>query len=414
VETLKKVLGYKCTICSKEFDSNAKIYTCSYCGTTGILDVLYDYSYIKKTVTKTHFAQNNNYSMWRYASLISVKEESLRQSLRVGWSPLYQSRRLASILGLKHLYIKDDGLNPTGSLKDRASAVAIAKAIEEGADTIACSSTGNAASSLAGNAANMGLKTVIFVPERAPLGKVAQLLIYGAQVISVVGDYQDTFKLSAAAIEKWGWYNRNAGINPHLVEGKKTVSLEIAEQLAWGVPDWVVVSVGDGCTIGGVYKGFYDLLQLGIIERIPKILGVQAAGCSPLYDAFLEDRPFTPTAENTLADSIAVGVPRNPVKALNAVKYSGGTWITVTDEEILAAMRLLGANEGIFAEPAGAAGLAGLVKSLGLGKIKANESVAVVATGNGLKDVNSAIKAVGSPVKVKPELAELDKVINLG
>lgn len=203
-------------------------------------------------------------------------------SLRVGWTPLYRSLRLGDELGLKALYVKDDGLNPTASLKDRASAVAVAKALELGYDTISCSSTGNAASSCAGNAARVGLKTVIFVPERAPQGKLAQMLVFGAQVVSVIGDYRETFNLSKAAIDKYGWYNRNAGINPVMAEGKKTVSFEIAEQLNFAPTDWVAVSVGDGCTIGGVYLGFRDLFALGMIDRIPKILGVQSTGCSPL------------------------------------------------------------------------------------------------------------------------------------
>lgn len=214
--------------------------------------------------------------MFRYAPLMPVRPRDFSRFLRVGWTPLYPSNKLGAELGIKALYIKDDGLNPTASLKDRASAVAVAKALELGYDTIACSSTGNAASSLAGNAARMGVKAVIFVPERAPEGKVAQLMIFGAKVISVQGNYRETFELSRAAIDKYGYYNRNAGINPTLTEGKKTVALEIAEQLNWSVTDWVAVSVGDGCTIGGVYNGFHDLYELGFIERIPKYLA-----CSP-------------------------------------------------------------------------------------------------------------------------------------
>jgi threonine synthase len=299
-------------------------------------------------------------------------------------------------------------LNPTGSLKDRASGVAVAKAIELGYDTISCSSTGNAASSLAGNSARMGLKTVIFVPERAPMGKVAQLLIFGANVISVKGDYRQTFELSKAAIEKWGFYNRNAGINPILTEGKKTVALEIAEQLDWNPTDWVAVSVGDGCTIGGVYNGFYDLLQLGMIERIPKILGVQSTGCCPFVDADKSGGDLVPTPENTLADSIAVGVPRNPKKAQRAVCDSKGTWIAVSDDEILDAMRLLGRTEGVFGEPAGVTATAGLRRAVAEGIIKSNESVTVISTGSGLKDVKNAMTAAGEPFKCDPDITALE------
>ncbi|NLC39002.1 MAG: threonine synthase, partial [Clostridia bacterium] len=327
------------------------------------------------------------------------------------WTPLYYTPVLAQAIGLKKLYIKDDGQNPTASLKDRASAVAVVKAKEEGADLIACSSTGNAASSLAGNAASMGIKTCIFVPKRAPQGKVAQLLIFGATVISVQGSYRDAFNLSAKAIAKYGWYNRNAAINPYLVEGKKTVSLEICEQLNWQVPDWVVFSVGDGCTLGGVWKGFYDLCQTGMIDRLPKVAGVQAEGCAPITKAFFSGEKVQPAPEDTLADSIAVGVPRNPEKALRAVRESGGTMINVTDEEILAAMLLLGNTADIFGEPAGAAGLAGLKKLVEEGIVGKNETVVCAVTGNGLKDVNNAIKAAGEPLRVNPNLDELIQVL---
>jgi len=407
---MKHVLGYKCTLCEKEYQANADLYTCPTCGLAGILDVVYDYREIKRNVSVGSLKANNDYSIWRYAPFMTVRERHLDRTLRVGWTPLYLANRLADQLGLQALYIKDDGLNPTGSLKDRASVVGVVKAMEKGMEIIGCSSTGNAASSLAGNAARMGLKTVIFVPERAPAGKLAQLLIYGARVISVAGSYHQTFELSQQAIERWGWYNRNCAINPHLVEGKKTVVLEIAEQLNWDVPDWIAVSVGDGCTIGGVYKGFYDLLQLGFIERIPRILGVQAEGCSPFYRAWADSKPLEPMEENTLADSIAVGIPRNPVKAFNAVKFSNGAWITVTDGEILAAMKKLGSAEGIFGEPAGVTGLAGLEKALADGLIKTQERVVTIATGNGLKDIQNALKAAGGPIRVQPDFGELEKV----
>src|SRR3990170_5809175 len=230
------VLGYKCTLCEKEYQANMDIYTCPGGGSKGILDVVYDYKKIKWKITARSLVRNKDYSMWRYASFMTVAEEKLDRTLQVGWTPLYTANRLAGQLGLQTLYIKDDGLNPTGSLKDRASVVAVLKAQEKGMEIIACSSTGNAASSLAGNAARMGVKTVIFVPERAPAGKMAQLLIFGARVIIVSGNYHQTFELSEQAIERWGWYNRNCAINPHLVEGKKTVSLEIAEQLSWNLP----------------------------------------------------------------------------------------------------------------------------------------------------------------------------------
>ncbi|MFK5883389.1 MAG: threonine synthase [Candidatus Izemoplasma sp.] len=409
---MKYVKNYECTLCHTTYDKEEDIYTCKSCGEKGILDINYDYEELKKVVNKEYFKNNKDMTMWRYKLLMSIEDKDYSDTLKVGWTPLYKSTNLKNILGLKELYVKDEGLNPTASLKDRASAVACVKAIEQGAKIISCSSTGNAASSLAGNAARMGLKTVIFVPKRAPKGKLSQLLVYGADVISVDGDYKDTFNLSKAAIDHYGWYNRNAAINPHLVEGKKTVALEIAEQLDFKVTDWVSVSVGDGCTIGGVYKGFFDLYSLGLIDRIPKILGVQSDGCSPFFTAFKEECPLQEADENTIADSIAVGIPRNPEKAFKAVDKSGGTWITVSDGEILEAMKTLGSNEGIFGEPAGVAGFAGIINAMKLGIIKKTDTVTVIVTGNGLKDTDNALKAVGSPVSMKPDLSELIKHIS--
>ena len=401
------IAGVRCTVCGRVMPYREQM-TCPHCGEKGILDILFDYDYIKKSFTKKSLADNHDNSMFRYAPLMPVRPRDFSRFLRIGWTPLYPSNKLGAELGIKALYIKDDGLNPTASLKDRASAVAVAKALELGYDTIACASTGNAASSLAGNAARMGVKAVIFVPERAPEGKVAQLMIFGAKVISVQGNYRETFELSRAAIDKYGYYNRNAGINPTLTEGKKTVALEIAEQLGWSVTDWVAVSVGDGCTIGGVFNGFLDLYELGFIERIPKILGVQSTGCCPFVDAARENRDLIPAEENTLADSIAVGVPRNPKKALRAVSASNGAWIAVSDEDILATMGILGRSEGVFGEPAGVTASAGVMRAVRQGIIKPNETVTTISTGSGLKDVKNALRAAGRPHKCAPSIEALE------
>ncbi len=403
-------IGYKCTLCGCEFDygMHGEMMTCSHCGEKGILDIVFDYSAIKKHLTRSYLERCRDYSMWRYDALMPLEGESFSEFLRIGWTPLYRSKRLKARLGIKELFIKDDGTNPTASLKDRASGVAVAKAIELGYDTISCSSTGNAASSLAGSAAHAGLRTFIFVPERAPEGKLAQLLIYGANLIAVRGDYGATFELSKAAIDKYGWYNRNAGINPVLTEGKKTVALEIAEQLNFRLTDWVAVSVGDGCTIGSVYNGFREMYELGLADRIPKILGVQSTGCCPFVTAYNSGTELVPTDENTIADSIAVGVPRNPVKAKRAVAGSGGTWISVTDEEILEAMRLLGSTEGVFSEPAASASAAGVCRAIECGVIESDETVTIISTGNGLKDVKNGLRAAGKPLYCEPSLGALE------
>ena len=288
--------------------------------------------------------------------------------------------------------------------------MAVVKAEEAGVDTICCSSTGNAASSLAGNSAAAGFKTFIFVPSRAPKGKVSQLLNFGATVMSVEGSYEETFNMSALAIERYGWYNRNAAINPYLMEGKKTVALEIAEQLGWKMTDYVALSVGDGCTIAGVWKGFKDLYAAGFIDKLPRLISVQAEGCCPLNKAIAEDKPWKPMEENTIADSIAVGVPRNATKALNAIRESNGVVVNVSDQEILDAMKLLGRTCGVFGEPAGVAGTAGLKKAVEQGLVPKNATYVSIVTGNGLKDVVNAIKAAGEPISLKPEPERLLKV----
>ena len=403
---MKNVKHAKCVKCGKIYEATPNLTNCT-CG--GILDIIYDYDYIKANLTKAVLASRRDNSMWRYRELLPVEETTEAPPLRVGWSPLYEAKNLAAQLGIKKLWVKDDGLNPTASLKDRASSMAVAKAMEAGAKVIACSSTGNAASSLAGNAAAAGLKTYIFVPSRAPKGKVAQLMTFGATVISVQGSYEETFELSKAAIDKWGWYNRNAAINPYLSEGKKTVGLEIMEQLGWEVPDYIAISVGDGCTIAGLWKGLKDLYAIGFIDRLPRLISAQAEGCCPLNRAIESGEDWRPMEENTLADSIAVGVPRNADKALMAIRESNGLVVNVSDGEIMAAQKLLGRTCGVFGEPAGVTGAAGLKKLCEQGKIPADATVVSVVTGNGLKDVANAIAACGEPLSIPGDMDQLLK-----
>ena len=389
---MRNVICGRCVKCGKEYEATPDLTNCE-CG--GILDIVYDYAYIKTRLTREVLAARRNPTMWRYRELLPVEPDTPEPPLRVGWSPLYEADRLAKELGIRKLWIKDDGINPT------------AKAREAGAAVIACSSTGNAASSLAGNAAAAGLRTYIFVPSRAPKGKVAQLMTFGATVISVQGSYEDTFELSKQAIDRWGWYNRNAAINPYLSEGKKTVGLEILEQLNWQVPDYIAISVGDGCTIAGLWKGLKDLYAIGFIDRLPRLISAQAEGCHPINRAVETGEPWYPMAENTLADSIAVGVPRNADKAIAAIRESDGLTVNVSDAEIMAAQKLLGQSCGVFGEPAGVTGTAGLKKLCEQGRIPADATVVSVVTGNGLKDVASAIQACGEPISIPPEMDRL-------
>jgi threonine synthase len=379
----------------------------------GILDVIYDYDLISQRLTKEKLANDPERSIWRYTELLPVADRSLIPPLQVGWTPLYHTTRLGQSLGLPQLYIKDDGRNPTASFKDRASAIAVIKARELGFDIITCASTGNAASSLAGLAASVGLPSVIFVPKRAPAAKVAQLLIFGAKVVSVKGTYDEAFDLCLDVSAEYGWYSRNTAINPYMSEGKKTAALEVCEQLGWQAPDRIFVSVGDGCIIGGLWKGLRDLQALGFIERMPQLIGVQAAGSAPLVRAWEEGtEDITPIIPETIADSISVGIPRDGIKAMRAVVQTGGMYVAVSDEEILEAMRVLGRQAAVFAEPAGATGFAGLLKLLRDGAIDPSERIVVLVTGNGLKDTETAIKAAGEPYLIEPTLEAVKALVS--
>ncbi len=404
------VTGLKCVFCGATYSTRVP-YTCPACGITGMLDVQYDYSAIARYLNHRALAKRSEYSHWRYRELLPIRKDAVLPALQVGWTPVMRADSLARYLGLRTLYLKDDGRNPSGSLKDRASSVGVVKALEKRQKIIACASTGNAASSLAGMAASLGLRSVIFVPERVPEPKVTQLLIFGATVLRVRGSYEDAFQLCQRACERWGWYNRNSAINPYLVEGKKTVGLEICEQLTWQVPDWVGVSVGDGCTIAGAWKAFNEMKMLRLIDRTPKMLGVQAAGAAPVTKSFRSGEPLKPIEPKTIADSIAVGVPRNWKKAVLAIQASGGTMINVEDEEILEAMRSAGRLAGIFAEPAAATAIAGVRRAVADGVIGRGERVLAVVTGNGLKDIRSAQSAVAKPFDISPDGAGLDEIL---
>ena len=403
------VTGLQCVICKKIYDQSV-LYTCPKCGIDGILDVLYDYKLIKTDNFLQKMLQRP-LDHWRYRELLPIEHEVSLPPLHVGWSPIYNSPRVAKWTGIHTMWLKDDGRNPTASMKDRASSVGVIKCKEFGYNSVACASTGNAASSLAGMAASMGIDCYIFVPERVPEAKVTQLLIFGATVLKIQGSYEDAFDLCMAACNKFGWYNRSGGINAYLVEGKKTCGLEIAEQLQSNIPDWLAVSVGDGCSISGIWKGLYEMFKLGFIDRLPKLLGVQAEGAQPILIAFLTGNDLVPTPTNTLADSIAVGTPRNWRKAIRSIVESKGTMLAVNDEEILAAMRVAARLGGVFGEPAGVTGLAGIKKAVEKGIISHDESVLTVITGNGLKDVQSAQKATGKAFLIPPKIEALQDVI---
>lgn len=400
----------QCIKCGGTYTPKQTKYTCPDCGYEGLLDIFYDYNAIKKKIKKKDLKTNPDFNIARYEFILPIKSKNLLPDVKAGGVPLVKSARLNDYLGLNNIYIKDDTRNSTASFKDRASAVAVAKAKEFGFDTIACASTGNAASSLAGMCASSGLKSVIFVPKTAPEAKVAQLLIYGAKVFMINGTYDEAFDFCLEVTKKYPWYNRNTGYNPYLLEGKKTSALEICEQLNFSSPDKVIVSAGDGCILGGTYKGFYDFHKLGWIDKIPQIIGVQAQGANPIVKAFASGKDIIPQEAHTIADSISVGYPRAGGQALRALKNSKGMMVAVSDGEILDAIKVLARQSGIFAEPAGAAAFAGLLKLKKQGKIKENEKVVVIITGHGLKDIKTAMSSLDAkPVIINANMRELEK-----
>jgi len=422
---MKNFSGYKCSLCGTEYLQGQVTYTCPKDG--GNLDVVLDYDSIKKKFQAEDITSRTEPSLWRYLPLLPVDEpEGDSTPLHAaGWTPVFALPGLAAGLGVKHLWLKDESRNPTASFKDRASAVVVTRARELKADVVVTASTGNAGAALAGMSAAVGQKAIIFAPKSAPQAKVAQLLIFGAKVILVDGTYDDAFDLSVKASNEFGWYCRNTGYNPFTLEGKKTGAFEIWEWWIEAHQDWhnqdsllddhaplnIFVSVGDGNIISGIHKGFKDLLALGWIPNMPRIIGVQAAGSAAIANAFAKKtETISSVTAKTIADSISVDFPRDGVRALRAARETNGTYITVSDEEILSAIAALG-RVGVFAEPAGAAAYAGLVKASASGEVRSDAPVLVLNTGSGLKDVKAALRAVTEAPVIKPTLAALKKIL---
>lgn len=423
---MNNFVGYRCSLCNKEYLPGQVTYTCSLDG--GNLDVVMDYKEISKRYQVEDITSRTDPSIWRYLPLLPVTDPGGETTpLRVvGWTPVYNLPQYAQKLGLNHLWMKDESRNPTASFKDRASAVVIARAQKMlGRDgeppIVVTASTGNAGAALAGMAAAVGQKAVIFAPKSAPPAKVAQLLVYGARVLLVDGTYDDAFDLSIKAANEFGWYCRNTGYNPFTLEGKKTASFEIWE---WfenlklknkefeGLTDLTIfVSVGDGNIISGLHKGFKDLQKIGWLQQMPRIIGVQAEGSAAIANAYKAGiEVITPVSAVTLADSISVDLPRDGVRALRAARDTGGTYITVKDENILEAIAELG-KVGIFSEPAGATAYAGLLEACKLNLINRDNPILVINTGSGLKDIKAAMQSVTNAPVIEPTLEAVKRVL---
>lgn len=415
---MKEFTGYRCSLCGEEYLPGQVTYTCPKDG--GNLDVVLDYEEIKKKFQIEDIISRDEPSLWRYLPLLPVKDPGGEGTpLRMaGGTPVYSPPALKKELKLNQLWIKDEGRNPSASFKDRASSLLVARAREIKADVIVTASTGNAGAALACMSAAVGQKSVIFAPKSAPPAKVAQLIVFGAQVILVDGNYDSAFDLTIEAANEFGWYCRNTGFNPFTAEGKKTGALEIWEQIILKMDDdekplCVFVSVGDGNIISGLHKGFKDLQKLGWLKKMPRIFGIQSEKSAAIANAFFAgDENIIPISATTIADSISVDLPRDGVRGVRAARETGGSYITVSDESIIKGIAQLG-KVGIFAEPAGSTAYAGLQKALETSLISEKDPVVVINTGNGLKDIKSAMQSVNPAPVIEPSMKALKKHLGI-
>ncbi len=411
----QKFIGYQCSLCGKTYSPGEVTYTCPVDG--GNLDVMLDYDRINQEDKFKEITTSQDTSLWRYLPLLPVGDPGfIGTSLRIaGGTPILTPIKLGEELGIKKLWIKDEGRNPSASFKDRASAIVVARTRELKSEIVVTASTGNAGAALACMAAAVGQPAIIFAPKTAPQAKVAQLLIFGAKVILVDGNYDSAFDLTIEASNEFGWYCRNTGYNPFTLEGKKTAAFEIWETLLKNrksnKPLTIFVSVGDGNIISGLHKGFKDLQKLGWLEQMPRIIGVQAEGSAAIYNAFHSGtEEIIPVNAVTIADSISSDLPRDGVRAVRAAKQTGGTYIKVTDDEIVKAIAKLG-KVGLFAEPAGSTAYAGLEKAVRENIVIHDDDILVMNTGSGLKDIRTAMQAVTAAPIIEPTLKELKKFL---
>lgn len=412
MNSTRHILGKRCTLCGRSYAFEEVELTCPDCGETGILDVEYDYDFIRTLFHEFRLGSARR-DIFRFAPLLPLRLDGPRPVTRVGNTPTFFAQRLGRHIGLPNLWVKDDGRLPTASFKDRASAIAVARARELGIGLIAAASTGNAAASLAGLCAPEGITAVIFVPKTAPPAKIAQLCTFGARVFLVDGTYDDAFALSLEASRRFGWYLRSTAINPLLAEGKKTGILEALEDIGFDrPPDYVFVSVGDGCIAAGLAKGIADLHALGVIPYKPRLVGVQARESRVIYEAWKSGgETIVPMKPATRADSISVAFPRDAVKALRGIRNTSGLMLTVEDDAIFEAGRVLGTHSGIFAEPAAAAAFAGVLAMRAAGQLAAHHRVLVFSTGSGLKDVAGASMAAGKAQLISG-MADLEAIFS--
>ncbi len=402
-----------CIACREKYGADEIVYSCKRCG--DLLEVKYDYDLLEAKLEKSNW-QSLPLSVWRYTDLMPIRDPSKIVSLNEGGTGLHSCQRLVDFLGVKHLYVKNEGENPTGSFKDRGMTVGITKAVELNMKTVICASTGNTSASLAAYAAKAGLQCIVLIPSgKIAYGKLAQAMVYGAKVVQIRGNFDHALKMVLELSEKHREVYLLNSINPYRLEGQKSLAFEICDQLNREPPDRVVLPVGNAGNISAIWKGFIEFHKLGLIDKLPKMTGIQAEGAAPIAQAIKngKDEIVPMDKPETVATAIRIGAPISWKKAMRAIRESDGTAETVTDEEILKAQKMLATSEGLFVEPASASSIAGLKKLLEAGKIDKDEVVACVTTGHGLKDPDIAIKISEKPSEVDAEIESIEKLLGL-
>lgn len=401
-----------CIRCGSEFATSEIQYVCSNCG--DLLSVEIDPDSVPSDL-RARWSSRELISLWKYREMIPIDDDGKIVSLGEGGTKLYKCDNLARDLDLRgRFYIKFEGGNPTGSFKDRGMTVGVSKALEQGASSVICASTGNTSASMAAYSAKAGIRSFVVVPKgKIAKGKLAQALIYGATVIEIEGCFDDALRLVMEINRQFDVYLLNS-VNPFRLEGQKTLAYEIWEQLDGEVPDWVVVPVGNAGNISAIWKGFKELYELGLVRDLPRMVGVQAKGAAPIADAIAKGKRTVDFIEKpeTVATAIRIGKPVNWAKAIRAIRESNGTAVVVSDEGILRAQGMIASREGLFVEPASASAVAGLSMLVNSGQIGRDEVVICVATGHGLKDPDIVVKSMESKaVTIKPDLSQLVNVI---
>jgi threonine synthase len=401
-------VGLKCKECGTLYGLDP-LHVCEKC--FGPLEVVYDYSYINAQQLKSEIEQGPK-SLWRYASLLPAKPYE-RTLSGIGFTPLHRAYNLGEILGLNELYVKNDALNPTHSFKDRVVAVAVAKAIEFGFDTIACASTGNLAGAVAAAGARAGLKTYVFVPSNIEPGKILMASVFGAEIVAVNGTYDEANRLASQVADEYGWAFVNINMRPYYSEGSKTLAYETAEQLGWRLPDHIVAPIASGSLYTKIAKGFEELIKIGLVadQELPPLSGAQPQGCNPVANAYQTgSSEIIPVKQpNTIAHSLAIGSPADGYYSLKLAHRTGGSIEQVTDAEVIDSIKLLARTEGIFTEPAGGVTLAALRKLAAAGKIGRDEVTVLYCTGNGLKTQDALAGQLPTPTIVEPKLSAFEK-----